>query len=109
MHFCQGLPIVLVGCKKDLRYDQGVVAELHKTSQGPVTPEEVSSRWTLSRGPAGTDEQRQGEMVRQKIGALKYVECSAKTNEGVREVFEIATKLSLSRKKKKLSRFFGLR
>lgn len=43
MHFCQGLPIILVGCKKDLRYDPKTIEELRKTSQKPVSPEEVSS------------------------------------------------------------------
>lgn len=43
MHFCQGLPIILVGCKKDLRYDNKTIEELRKTSQKPVSPEEVSS------------------------------------------------------------------
>jgi hypothetical protein len=42
MHFCAGLPIILVGCKKDLRRDPRVIEELRKTSQRPVTPEEVS-------------------------------------------------------------------
>lgn len=41
MHFCAGLPIILVGCKKDLRRDPRVVEELRKTNQRPVTPEEV--------------------------------------------------------------------
>ncbi|PVI07930.1 putative GTP-binding protein rhoA [Periconia macrospinosa] len=77
LHFCQGLPIILVGCKKDLRFDQKTIEELHKTSQKPVTPE-------------------QAEDVRKKIGAQKYLECSAKTNEGVREVFEHATRAALA-------------
>ncbi|CRK14260.1 hypothetical protein BN1723_002620 [Verticillium longisporum] len=76
LHFCQGLPIILVGCKKDLRYDNKTIEELRKTSQKPVSPEE-------------------GEEVRKKIGAYKYLECSAKTNEGVREVFEHATRAAL--------------
>jgi hypothetical protein len=41
MHFCAGLPIILVGCKKDLRRDPKTVESLRKTSQRPVTPEEV--------------------------------------------------------------------
>ncbi|KAF1967570.1 GTP-binding protein rho1 precursor [Bimuria novae-zelandiae CBS 107.79] len=82
LHFCQGLPIILVGCKKDLRFDQKTIEELHKTSQKPVTPE-------------------QAEDVRKKIGAQKYLECSAKTNEGVREVFEHATRAALTTRKEK--------
>ncbi|KAL1921658.1 uncharacterized protein VTP21DRAFT_10300 [Calcarisporiella thermophila] len=76
LHFCPNLPILLVGCKKDLRYDPAVVEELRKTSQRPVTPEE-------------------GMSVAQKIGAYKYLECSAKTGEGVRDVFEHATRAAL--------------
>jgi Ras family protein A len=41
MHFCSGLPIILVGCKKDLRRDPKTIDELRKVSQRPVTPEEV--------------------------------------------------------------------
>jgi Ras family protein A len=42
----------------------------------------------------------QAEDVRKKIGAQKYLECSAKTNEGVREVFEHATRAALLARKK---------
>jgi len=45
------------------------------------------------------DKTLQGEDVRKKIGAHKYLECSAKTNEGVREVFEHATRAALLSKK----------
>ena len=42
--------------------------------------------------------------VAQKIGAKHYLECSAKTGEGVREVFQYATRAALlskvSKKKK---------
>ena len=41
LHFCQGLPIILVGCKRDLRYDPKTIDELRKTQQRPVSPEEV--------------------------------------------------------------------
>lgn len=43
----------------------------------------------------------QAEDVRKKIGAYKYLECSAKTNEGVREVFEHATRAALLTNKPK--------
>jgi len=82
MHFCHGLPIILVGCKKDLRYDPKTIEELRKTSQRPVSTEE-------------------GQGVAQKIGATRYLECSAKTNEGVREVFEHATRAALTIKRQK--------
>ena len=36
----------------------------------------------------------------EKIGAYAYLECTAKYNEGVREVFETATRAALQTKKK---------
>jgi Ras family protein A len=50
-------------------------------------------------------------VVAQKIGAKHYPECSAKTGEGVREVFQYATRAALLSKGKKKSeeqeRVFG--
>ncbi|KAI9486421.1 MAG: GTP-binding protein rhoA [Benjaminiella poitrasii] len=89
LHFCQGLPIILVGCKKDLRNDPATIEELRKNSQKPVTPLE-------------------GSAVSQKIGACKYLECSAKSGEGVREVFEQATRAALTVHKKKKSKMCNL-
>ena len=40
-HFCQGLPIILVGLKKDLRRNPRTIDELRRTRQHPVTVEEV--------------------------------------------------------------------
>lgn len=37
--------------------------------------------------------------VAQKIGAQRYLECSAKSGQGVREVFEHATRYALLAKK----------
>jgi GTPase SAR1 family protein len=75
----------LVGCKKDLRFDNKTIEELHKTSQKPVTME-------------------QGEEVKKRIGAVKYIECSAKNGDGVREVFEHATRAALTNTKNKKGR-----
>jgi len=75
-HFCPGLPVILVGCKKDLRHDPKVIEELRKTRERPVTPEE-------------------GAAVATKIGAKMYLECSALTGEGVRAVFQEATRSAL--------------
>lgn len=80
LHFCVNLPIILVATKKDLRYDQKTIEELRRVSQRPVSPEE-------------------GEAVARKIGAFKYLECSAKTGEGVREVFETATRAAMLKHK----------
>ncbi|KAK3387652.1 GTP-binding protein RHO-1 protein [Podospora didyma] len=84
-HFCRDVPVILVGCKKDLRYDPKTVEELRKINQAPVTPE-------------------RGDKIGSKIGAYKYLECSAKTNEGVREVFEHATRAALCKKSKSKSK-----
>jgi len=85
LHFCQDLPFILVGCKKDLRNEPKIIEELRKISQRPVSPEE-------------------GAAVAEKIGAQQYLECSAKRGEGVREVFEQATRAALLNKKMKRSK-----
>lgn len=80
LHFCQGLPIILVACKKDLRDDPKTIQDLGRANQRPV-------------------QRPEGLAVAQKIGAQGYVECSAKTGEGVREVFQTATRHALMSKK----------
>jgi len=42
-----------------------------------------------------------GRTMAEKINAFAYLECSAKSKEGVREVFETATRAALQVKKKK--------
>ena len=81
-HFCPNVPIILVGNKKDLRNDENTKRELMKMKQEPVRPEE-------------------GRAMADKINAFSYLECSAKTKDGVREVFETATRAALQVKKKK--------
>ncbi|XP_050010149.1 transforming protein RhoA-like [Alexandromys fortis] len=73
-HFCPNVPIILVGNKKDLRNDEHTRRELAKMKQEPVKPEE-------------------GRDMANRIGAFGYMECSAKTRDGVREVFEMATRV----------------
>ncbi|KAH7973931.1 hypothetical protein HPB49_007085 [Dermacentor silvarum] len=75
-HFCPNVPIILVGNKKDLRNDPHTLRELAKMKQKPVAPEE-------------------GRTMAEKINAYGYLECSAKTKDGVREVFETATRAAL--------------
>ena len=42
----------------------------------------------------------EGRAMAERMGAYAYLECSAKLNEGVREVFETATRAALQTKKK---------
>ncbi|KAL6950752.1 GTP-binding protein Rho1 [Hanseniaspora vineae] len=82
LHFCQGVPIILVGCKVDLRSDGSIIEHLRQQGQEPVS-------------------QQQGQDIAEQIGAAEYIECSAKTGMGVREVFEAATRASLMGKQNK--------
>lgn len=84
LHFCQGVPIILVGCKADLRNDPNTIEALRQQGQQPVSTSE-------------------GQAVAQKIGAADYLECSARTGQGVREVFEAATRASLKKVTKQSS------
>ncbi|XP_067684037.1 rho-related GTP-binding protein RhoA-B-like [Haliotis asinina] len=84
-HFCPSVPVILVGNKKDIRNDDHIKAELARNKQFPVKTEE-------------------GRQMAERIGAEAYLECSAKTKEGVREVFETATRAALKSKKKKKSK-----
>lgn len=84
-HFCPNVPIILVGNKKDLRNDPTTINELKKMKQEPVKPQD-------------------GRSMAEKINAFAYLECSAKSKEGVREVFENATRAALQVKKKKKHR-----
>ncbi|KAH7075998.1 small GTPase superfamily [Paraphoma chrysanthemicola] len=78
VHFCQGLPIVLAGLKGDLRHDQETVEKLARYhGLEPVTFKE-------------------GYDMAKKIGAAAFVECSALTHEGVRAVYETASRLAIS-------------
>ncbi|KAI8609950.1 P-loop containing nucleoside triphosphate hydrolase protein [Chytriomyces sp. MP71] len=77
LHYCPGIPIILVGCKKDLRDDPAVIRELARTGERPIPFLE-------------------GQQMAKRIGAYTYVECSARTREGVNEVFDIATRAALA-------------
>ncbi|KAJ1664393.1 GTP-binding protein Rho1, partial [Coemansia sp. RSA 1694] len=79
LHFCQGLPIILVGCKMDMRHDPAKIDELSRANQAPVTYEKAME-------------------VAKAIGAKEYLECSAKTGQGVNEAFEAATRAALKAK-----------
>lgn len=74
---CPGIPIILVGLKKDLREDPAAREEMRKKSMHFVQ--------------AGY-----GETIAKQVGAKKYLECSSLTGEGVDDVFEAATRAALT-------------
>ncbi|KAJ7609903.1 GTP-binding protein rho5 [Roridomyces roridus] len=78
LHFCPRLPVLLVGCKLDLRNDARVISELARANQSPVSCEE-------------------GRVAAKAIGAYRYLECSARTGQGVQEVFQDAAAVALRR------------
>jgi len=82
MHFCPEVPFILVGTKMDCRNDPGEVEKLRSQSQTPVT----------------TD---QGNQLASKLKAIRYMECSAKTQENLKDVFDEAVRAVLRPKKKK--------
>ncbi|XP_041793441.1 rho-related GTP-binding protein RhoF-like [Chelmon rostratus] len=75
-HFCNGVPIILVGCKADLRKDKVLMKKLWSSGQNAVT-------------------YIQGEEARRTLGAVLYLECSAKLRENVDDLFREATKRAL--------------
>eukprot|EP01114_Cavostelium_apophysatum_P020579 TRINITY_DN693_c0_g1_i1.p1 TRINITY_DN693_c0_g1~~TRINITY_DN693_c0_g1_i1.p1 ORF type:complete len:208 (-),score=23.46 TRINITY_DN693_c0_g1_i1:187-789(-) len=82
-HFCPEVPIVLIGTKMDLKRDEQALADLQK--QGYRSPISFEQGWDLAK----------------KIGAVKYLECSAKTTENLKEVFDEAVKAVLFKSTKK--------
>eukprot|EP00054_Salpingoeca_dolichothecata_P012290 m.68177 g.68177 ORF g.68177 m.68177 type:complete len:193 (-) comp19872_c0_seq2:22-600(-) len=79
-HFCPGIPFVLVALKTDRREDEALVKEMAKVKTKPISEEK-------------------GQALAEKLNAAAYRECSAMQNEGVREVFETATRCAFKRKR----------
>jgi Ras family protein A len=77
-HFCKGVPVILVGNKIDLREDKEMIANLAKKDQILVSTDKTKS-------------------MANKISAYAYVECSAKIQQGVQDVFETAAKAALKK------------
>jgi small GTP-binding protein len=68
-HHCPGVPCLIVGTQVDLRDDAAVTEKLARQKQRPVAFEA-------------------GERLARELGAVKYVECSALTQKGLKNVFD---------------------
>ena len=73
---CPGVPVIIVGLKKDLREDPLAQEEMRKKSLHFTT-------------------ENQGHQASKEMGARRYLECSSLTGEGVDDVFEAATRAAL--------------
>jgi small GTP-binding protein len=75
-HHCPNTPIVLVGTKVDLRDDKTTQDKLKVKKLDPIT-------------------YQQGVSLAKEIGAVKYLECSALTQKGLKTVFDEAIRAVL--------------
>ena len=82
IHYCPDVPLILVGTKLDLREDPATISKLQALGQAPVTT-------------------AKGQELASKINAFKYMECSAMTQLGLKDVFDSSVKAVLFGTKKK--------
>jgi len=75
-HHCSDVPLILVGTKADLRDDREVLLALQQSGQSVVRRDQALK-------------------VANKMKAIKYVECSALTQRGLKHVFEEAVRAVL--------------
>ncbi|KAJ6563904.1 P-loop containing nucleoside triphosphate hydrolase protein [Mycena capillaripes] len=76
-HHAPSTSVVLVGTKLDLREDQAIIQKLRDEHEAPIQYE-------------------QGVQLQRDIGAAKYVECSALTQNGLNTVFDEAIRVVLN-------------
>ncbi|XP_074672727.1 rho-related GTP-binding protein RhoG isoform X1 [Strix aluco] len=76
-HHCPSVPILLVGTKKDLRNNPETMKRLKEQNQAPITTQ-------------------QGVSLSKQIRAVKYLECSALNQEGIKDVFTEAVRAVLN-------------
>ncbi|KAL7041790.1 hypothetical protein ACKWTF_000893 [Chironomus riparius] len=84
-HHCPHTPIILVGTKLDLRNDKGTIKSLNDSKECPIS-------------------YPQGYGLAKKIGAIKYMECSALTQKGLNELFEEVVKVARNSAKNRFSK-----
>uniref|UniRef100_A0A183TZC0 Ras-like GTP-binding protein Rho1 n=1 Tax=Toxocara canis TaxID=6265 RepID=A0A183TZC0_TOXCA len=93
--FCPEVPILIVGNKKDIRNER------ERQKRMPNVENECST----SHNPGGVlVDLDEAAACAKEFGAYKVIECSAKTKEGVRHVFDTAIRIAMSHRAKNSSR-----
>ena len=102
-HHCPDVPIIIVGTKKDLRdaveQKRGSKESYHKSGTlRKKTLKKSSSIQSVdsAQGIQYVFEEMAKPLVDELYNVYKYVECSAKTGDGVRDVFEEAIRSVLN-------------
>jgi len=80
-HHAPNVPILLVGTKSDLRKDDNTIKQLNSRQQAMVTIEAA-------------------QRMAKEIGAVNFLECSALTQEGLKQVFDDAIRAAMSKPNK---------
>eukprot|EP01119_Soliformovum_irregulare_P015990 TRINITY_DN4588_c0_g1_i4.p1 TRINITY_DN4588_c0_g1~~TRINITY_DN4588_c0_g1_i4.p1 ORF type:complete len:115 (-),score=32.44 TRINITY_DN4588_c0_g1_i4:49-393(-) len=81
-HHCPSTPIILVGTKLDLREDRETIDRLREKNMAPISYE-------------------QGMGKAKEINAIKFMECSALTQKGLKNVFDEAIRAVIAPAPKK--------
>ncbi|KAJ3431455.1 hypothetical protein M0812_03137 [Anaeramoeba flamelloides] len=81
-HYCENLPIILVGTKLDLRNDNKILKKLEEKQLEPISYQE-------------------GMKLGEDIGAYKYIECSSLTQKNLKSVFDNAILAVINPEEKK--------
>jgi len=82
MHHCPSAQVILIGTKVDLRDDPDTIETLREKDLAIISPD-------------------RGEELCKEIKALSYMECSALTMDGLKEVFDAAIKAKILKSNKK--------
>ncbi|PWA14142.1 hypothetical protein CCH79_00016717 [Gambusia affinis] len=91
-HHCPNTPIILVGTKLDLRDDKDTIERLRDKKLSPITYPQglaMAREIELGRSPSSPN------MSSWSSGAVKYLECSALTQRGLKTVFDEAIRAVL--------------
>ena len=80
-HHAPGVPYIIVGTKSDLRFDEAVISKVDKV-------------YSASEGSA----------LAKEVNAHCYMECSALTQEGIKDLFEEAARAAIQYKNRQRNR-----